>query len=140
MISGQDLLDIAGHLVANTAFRCPETRYRSAISRAYYGAYHLAVQFLSEVGKTVPENPQGHEIAYRLLYNATVQPARDAAHNLNELRGVRNRADYRLSQRGMDSLANARDKVQMALLVKSKLDECRTAANRAQIEAALNKA
>lgn len=137
MISGQKFLDLAGHLVVNASFSCHETRYRSAISRAYYGAFHLAVEFLSEFGATVPRGPQGHEIAWRSLYSLPIRAAKDAANHLNELRGIRNKADYALDWKGMDSLRNAQDKVQMAHLVKSKLDECRLEPNRIQVIAAL---
>lgn len=44
-MTGSDLIALASHLVANTAFGNAEARYRSAISRAYYGAFHLVAEY-----------------------------------------------------------------------------------------------
>jgi uncharacterized protein (UPF0332 family) len=108
-----EFISLAGHLVANPAFRNEEARYRSAISRAYYGALHLASAFLEECGKRLPKNHTAHEEAYRLLYSTNVETAKLAAHNLNDLRGERNKADYRMDGgAGMDSRSNAQEKIE----------------------------
>jgi hypothetical protein len=87
-MTGDDLIFLASNLTANSALGNAECRYRSAISRAYYGAYHLIVSFLKELAAQkelaginlhVPENHRGHEEAYRLLFATSVPEAIEAA-------------------------------------------------------------
>ncbi|MEX2139409.1 MAG: HEPN domain-containing protein [Pirellulales bacterium] len=123
-MTGSDILTVAGNLVANPALGNAEARYRSAISRAYYGAYHLVVALLSECSLRVPENHNGHEVAYQSLFTTGIPEAVTAARLLNDLRGERIKADYKLSRKGLDSPANAREKVEMAYNVSSSLENC----------------
>ena len=133
-MTGDDLIALAAHLVANSAFGNAEARYRSAISRGYYGAFHLAVSFLNEVGGIrVLENHTGHEQVCRLLRGTGNATAIEAANSLVDLRSARNRADYKLQLRGFDSRPRAQEWVEHALRVKSWLDECRTEPTRSQI-------
>ena len=46
-MTGDELIALASHLIVNPAFKNEEARFRSATSRAYYGAFHLAVGFLN---------------------------------------------------------------------------------------------
>lgn len=133
-MTGDDLLFLASNLVANASLGNPESRYRSAISRSYYGAFHIIVAFLEELGSltqlagidlNVPENHTGHETAYRLMFNTDVPEAVDAARCLNDLRGDRNRADYRLKMKGFDSMANAKEKVEIGYAIKALVTKCR---------------
>ena len=132
-MTGDDLIFLASSLTANSALGNAECRYRSAISRAYYGAFHLILAFLkelfaledlSDLGLHVPENHTGHEEAYRILFATHVPEAIEAARHLNDLRGERNKADYKLSARGFDSMVNAQEKVEMALAVQSLIRKC----------------
>jgi uncharacterized protein (UPF0332 family) len=138
-MNGRDLIILAGHLVQNKALGNNEARYRSAISRAYYGAFHLVVAFLAEHNCTIAESGQGHESAYRQLFDTKVEPAKEAARHLNDLRRERIRADYRLGVKGLDGQQNAMDKVEMAETVRSLLDKCRIEPTRTAVAAALNK-
>ena len=65
-MNGDDLITLAGNLVANQALGNSEARYRSSVSRAYYGAFHsygeaLQVPFLQ---RCTPQRPQlnGHTV------------------------------------------------------------------------------
>lgn len=55
-MSGEEYIALAGRLVASTALGSPEARFRTAASRAYYGAYHLAVAVLTTWGLKVKQN------------------------------------------------------------------------------------
>src|SRR5438045_2836714 len=112
-MTGDDLIALAAHLVANSAFGNAEARFRSAVSRAYYGAFHLAVSFLKEVaGIRVLENHTGHDQVCRLLRSTGNTQAIEAAASLAELRTTRNRADYKLQIRGFESRPNVQEWVE----------------------------
>ena len=49
-MTGDDLLFLASNLVANASLGNPASRYRSAVTRTYYGAFHIIVAFLEELG------------------------------------------------------------------------------------------
>jgi uncharacterized protein (UPF0332 family) len=123
-MNGEDLLQLASHLIVNTAFGNAEARYRTAVSRAYYGAYHIAVDFLSQLGQRVPGNHTGHEQVYRLLFKSNVEEAMDVARGLSELRSARNRADYDLRSRRFQSASDAMDKAELAHKVRHWLERC----------------
>jgi hypothetical protein len=53
-MTGDDFIAFSGKLAANPA--AGEAGFRSASSRAYYGAFHLAMAFLAEIGTPVPAN------------------------------------------------------------------------------------
>jgi uncharacterized protein (UPF0332 family) len=137
-LNGNEFIALASHLVVNSAFGNAEARYRSAISRAYYGAFHLVIEFLEYVAaKRIPENHTGHEQAYRMLFSSGVPAAMEAARALNDLRGERNRADYKLHAKGMDNRANAQEKVELAVYVRNSLEQCRLEPAKSEILAAL---
>ena len=60
------------------------------------------------------------------MFNTDVPEAVDAARCLNDLRGDRNRADYRLKMKGFDSMANAKEKVEIGYATKALVTKCRT--------------
>lgn len=133
-MTGDDLIFLASNLVVNSALGNAESRYRSAISRAYYGAFHLSMAFLKELNERdelsginlrVPENHEAHERVYRILFASNVPELIEVARHLNDLRSDRNKADYKLGARGFDSMPNARDKVEMAATVQRLISSCR---------------
>jgi uncharacterized protein (UPF0332 family) len=91
-MTGGDFLTLAFQLAAGTT----EAEWRSAVSRAYYAAFHVARDLLTDLGFTVPRADQAHEYLYRRLNNCGNVPVRQAAVTLHELRRHRNRADYDL--------------------------------------------
>jgi uncharacterized protein (UPF0332 family) len=74
-----------------------EAEWRSATSRAYYAAFHVARQFLLSLGFAVPTSDRGHAHLWLRLSNAgdpDVEVAGNRLNNLNNLRGERISADY----------------------------------------------
>src|SRR5438876_3717736 len=86
-----------------------EAEWRSATSRAYYAAFHVARELLSDLGFIVPRGDRAHAYLWLGLGNSGEAPVITAGKNLNDLRGERNRADYdahrSLSQ--VDALGNS---------------------------------
>ena len=70
---------------------------RSAISRAYYAAFHVAAQLLRTNGFSILENHTAHEQVTRHLLGSGDPTVMAIASQLGDLRGMRNKADYRLA-------------------------------------------
>jgi uncharacterized protein (UPF0332 family) len=71
-----------------------EADWRSAVSRAYYAAFHVARDLLSDLGFAVPRGPQAHSYLWLRLSNCGHPATADAGGDLNDLQRWRNRADY----------------------------------------------
>jgi uncharacterized protein (UPF0332 family) len=56
MIAGKDFLILAELWITGTS----EAEWRSAVSRAYYAAFHVARQLLRTLGFLVPRGDQAH--------------------------------------------------------------------------------
>jgi uncharacterized protein (UPF0332 family) len=85
-----EFLDVAAELLQGLA----EGGWRSAVSRAYYSAFHVARRLLRQGGFVVPQGEQAHAYLYLRLGNAGQPDVVAAGRDLNFLRTVRNRADY----------------------------------------------
>jgi uncharacterized protein (UPF0332 family) len=76
-----------------------EPALRSAISRAYYAAYHCWITLLSEFGFKFSKDASAHEKLAAYLNNAGIGEIQTVADNLTHLRRQRNFADYDLSSK-----------------------------------------
>jgi uncharacterized protein (UPF0332 family) len=83
-------LTLAATLAAGTT----EAEWRSAVSRAYYAAFHFARSLLIDLGFRAPPGERAHAYIWLRLANAGAADVRIAGNRLNALRGRRNRADY----------------------------------------------
>ena len=122
-MNGQNFIEIAGMLAANQ-LGDSAARNRTAISRAYYGAFHRVIEFLASFNVTVPSNHQSHHIAYQKLFQTRIPSAQEAADLLNDLRGERNTADYDLDRPAPEKTANAMLSVESAHDLCACLEEC----------------
>jgi uncharacterized protein (UPF0332 family) len=89
-MNGRDFVSVAKDLLAAST----EGAWHSAVSRAYYAAFHVARQLLDELGFTVPGGERAHAYLWLRLCNCGDPQVQDAGRRLNTLRGQRNRADY----------------------------------------------
>ena len=71
-----------------------EADWRSAVSRAYYAAFHVAAELLTELGFRVPQGERAHGYLWLRLSNCGDANVVIAGRNLQDLRQQRNRADY----------------------------------------------
>ena len=90
----RDFLSVAEDLLEATR----ECDWRTAVSRAYYAAFLVAVELLRNVGFEVPPDGGGHAHVYRRLNNCGREEVIDAAQALWDLREARNWADYRMNR------------------------------------------
>ncbi len=90
MIRGEDFLKFA----ERSATGPTETDWRTAVSRAYYAAFHEARDFLTALGFQTPRADVAHAFLWRRLQNCGHARLALAGSRLNQLRGERNQADY----------------------------------------------
>jgi uncharacterized protein (UPF0332 family) len=91
-MSGREFLSLAMRLASGST----EAEWRSAISRAYYAAFHVARELLEDLGFAVARGDRAHAYLWRRLTNSGSPPVGLAGSELNALRGDRNAADYEL--------------------------------------------
>jgi uncharacterized protein (UPF0332 family) len=72
--------------------------WRSSASRAYYSVFHRARNLLRQVGFAVPDSDRAHSYMWRRLQNSGHPDVQEAGRGLQELRRLRNGADYHLDQ------------------------------------------
>jgi hypothetical protein len=94
MIQPRDFLAQAEQLLTGGS----EVDRRSAVSRAYYAAYHLARILVSEkCGVVLSKTADSHQTLQRCLMNSQHAQLRAAGSRLESLRAERNLADYNLT-------------------------------------------
>jgi uncharacterized protein (UPF0332 family) len=86
----RDFLRLARSLAAASA----EAEWRTAVSRAYYTAFHVARDLLADLRFTVPRADRAHQYLVFRLGNCGESAVEQAGRDLDTLRRLRNRADY----------------------------------------------
>jgi hypothetical protein len=100
----RDFLTLAQRLAVGAT----EAEWRSAVSRAYYAAFHVARHLLEDLGFTVPQADRAHAYLWLRLYNCGDAQVQAAGADLNALRRDRNWADYNLPRPLVQAFAQAR--------------------------------
>jgi uncharacterized protein (UPF0332 family) len=91
---GNDFLTLAARLAGGST----EAEWRTAVSRAYYAAFHAARDALTDMGFAVPRADQAHQYLYHRLNNCGHPQLQQAGRELSTLRWMRNQADYELTR------------------------------------------
>lgn len=89
---GYDFLHLANSLLSGST----EAEWRSAISQAYYAAFHVARGLLLHCQFAVPRGEQAHGYLWLRLSNAGHAAVVAAGRDLKAVRNNRNWADYDL--------------------------------------------
>ena len=89
-MDARDYFRLAETLVTGSS----EAEWRSAVSRAYYAAFHLARRLLLSCGFEVPRADRAHAYLWRRIANCGDLNLVNEGNQLNTLRGERNHADY----------------------------------------------
>ena len=131
MIDGRDYLTLAKTWITGAS----EAEWRSAVSRAYYAAFHEARDLLRDLGFASPRGDQAHAYLWLRLSNCGNAQVQLAGSDLNTLRRERNRADYDLD-RTMGH-ADALLQVQAAERIIQILDTADSEPTRTQITEAM---
>lgn len=117
----QAFVDLAERLIGNE--KNPEG-FRSAISRAYYGAFLQAEDFLGRMNVYLVTDKK-HQELLQILADSGDSDVDEAAAMLGDLRDERNRADYKLSDRGVEIEVHAQQCLDHAKDILAKLNGCR---------------
>jgi uncharacterized protein (UPF0332 family) len=132
-MDGSDFLDYAGKVAAMRSVG--PAGYRSAVSRAYYGAFHLSCLFLEQYNFRCPKTENAHVWVQKHFLNCTLPLAAETGRLLADLHQSRKDADYDLAKTYADSQKNAAFCVARADEIRTRLQECATAPNIEQVRA-----
>lgn len=86
----RDFLSLAARLAADAT----EAHWRTAVSRAYYAAFHVARRLLANLNFIIPRADRAHQYLVFRLSNCGESAVERAGRDLETLRRLRNRADY----------------------------------------------
>jgi uncharacterized protein (UPF0332 family) len=100
---GDDFYSLAVTLSAGST----PAEHRSSISRAYYGAYHNACEFLKSIGVTLKGGGNCHEIVPQIFENSGDPDVATVGGRLRAFKQTRNTADYNLSNGSFDKKPKA---------------------------------
>jgi uncharacterized protein (UPF0332 family) len=112
-----------------------EEEWRSAVSRAYYAAFHGASEFMGALGFQVPQSEEAHIYLSRRLSNSGDPTLSRAGRELSVLRSDRNLVDYNF--RCNLTVSTARLQVQSAREIMEILDDCTLEPPRTQVRDAM---
>ena len=121
-------------LAVKLSYSRQEAELRTAVSRAYYGAFHVAREALEDCGICFPGKELfGADIHRKVRFccaSAGDMDASMAANKLDILRGERNYADYNLRTKKFSytKVKNVKAVVQRAIEIVDDLQRCRTGA------------
>jgi uncharacterized protein (UPF0332 family) len=131
-MNGSDFIVLAGRLVAIHGGNA--AALRTAVSRAYYGSFHLASDLLLACNASIPD--KGHNLD-RYLQASGFADAVAAGAILGDLHEWRVRADYRFDNQEVESQAVATSCVEDAQEVQSLLLKCHEPSAKAAIKAGI---
>ena len=127
----RDFLVLAAQLAAGAT----EANWRTAVSRAYYAAFHVARRLLADLQFTVPRADRAHQYLVFRFSNSSEAVVEQAGRDLETLRRLRNRADYDESPALTQPQAAAA--VQLAEGIIQALDAARQEPTRTRIRDAM---
>lgn len=131
MFTGDGFIQLSGKLVVLAGG--DEASFRTAVSRAYYGAFHLARAYLDELGFPVPKNLNAHGYLQQQFLNSGHSEAKTAGQVLRTLHRNRIVADYRAEDERLTTPDFARRNVELAHEFQSLLNACDEETQRTEI-------
>lgn len=133
-MTGDDFIAVAAKIAATYS---DPASCRTAVSRAYYGAFHLAKSFLADIGIKPPRNANTHVFIQHHLAGSGHTTAGSIASLLGDLHEGRLHADYDLNYKQIESVLQARASVERATRIQVAVNECRTSQAQAVIKAGI---
>ena len=121
-MTGRDFIACAEQFVEGLT----EAVLRSAVSRAYYGAFHEALALLHACGVWLPKTEQVHVKVGYCLRDCGDPDAAMAGQQLDVLRSRRRIADYDLDDNRFAASSAARREILRARQILETFDRCRT--------------
>lgn len=109
-MTGDRFIEFARKLLVQ--YRDDPAGVRSAVSRLYYGIFHIAVNHLAELGWPPVANENSHQHAQRAFQNSGEQNGIALGDLLVQLHERRKQADYKLEDDRFESLRFGEEAVQ----------------------------
>lgn len=119
-MTGEDFISLAAKLSASTG----EAERRTSVSRAYYGAFHMALAMLESCQIQIASGDNPHKRLYQCLDNSGDNDLRLIADKLNTLRRIRNDADYDLLSSHLTNTRNVQRHLQSAIATVDAIRNC----------------
>jgi hypothetical protein len=113
-----EFIDLAQHFAVQPA--ATPALLRSVTSRAYYGAFHLAKELISNLQQPKTSKHDAHV----WLTDSKADEAHQAGRILADLNNARIKADYHLDDRSAEAINFARRNVERAVEVRLLLQKC----------------
>lgn len=128
-MTGADFQNLAARLAAETS----PAALRTATSRAYYGAFHVACEMLRDAGIVLPKDAARHEKVPQILGASGDPDVIATASKLGALRVNRNEADYQLDKVRPENQAAVLLHVQVAAEIIACIQQCNAGGPKAGI-------
>ena len=110
---------------------------RTAISRAYFAGFDVAVAFLTSMSIALRRGPDSHKDVQRCLENCDDPEVMRVGAELSDLRTSRNSADYHLDRTDVENRKSALFLINKAEATIRALDTCTSPSRRSAIAAAV---
>jgi uncharacterized protein (UPF0332 family) len=129
-MNATDFIEVAEQLLDDGN----EGRLRTAVSRAYYGSFHVARRFLQDCGVEVPKSDVHDKLRWCFQESGSVD-LEAASRRLDALRAERNKADYDLSDARFKKVSPARLQVKTSRAIVAAIESSRSEPLYSQVRA-----
>lgn len=116
-MNASEFISFAGRVVA-----LGKAGARSAISRAYYGAFHCAGEFIEELTGESLRSGKSHNLVPQYMLSTSNHAGNLAGRLLLDLHNRRIKADYNLSLETVEDVDFAKTQVEAALEAQRQLE------------------
>jgi hypothetical protein len=99
---------------------------RTSVSRAYYSAFNVAIEFRKGIGVTAPEGWEGHKLVAEALRYSGDDKIGAASRELDDLRKARWAADYDMLDDHVEHQRSVQKWAARSRQINKKLDDCTT--------------
>ena len=130
----KDFLRVANNLAKSDK----AAELRSAVSRAYYAAFHVARKLLIDMGFEISKGPGAHGDVCKYLGNAGNPSVEHAGSNIGDLKGWRNQADYDLDLVEHENSGSVQKIDLITEQIIEDLERCCNGSDREQIKSAIS--
>jgi uncharacterized protein (UPF0332 family) len=117
-------LELARFFANSSGLPFDRASFRSAISRAYYAAYHVAVRFLATIHVEIKEPAKGHDAVRQAFLFCSDPLAKEIGVMLRTLHTQRKWADYELDNPDPEERETAKAACSQATSTIKKLELC----------------
>jgi uncharacterized protein (UPF0332 family) len=131
-MTGREFLTLAGKLAVMQ--QLGPAGERSAVSRAYYGVFHLAKELLEDLNIHIPRDENAHKKLVMYFANSRQTEAVSLATMIGDLHERRKRADYTIADTQYEGARFAQSSVERANAISDVLAKLAAEPRRSQLQ------